>query len=122
MAQGAVTRWYAPALIMFGPPDHDSPNDELRCHFVGMMAEPVKVSPLTGSSQIHMAQRLEGSVNRYLTGASTNEGFPVGLRSELRSAASTTFSRSIARVMGPTPPGLGENQLATVAASGATSP
>ena len=48
MAQESVNRWYAPALMMFGPPDEDSPNstqsmawkikrfsnDELRQRFV----------------------------------------------------------------------------------------
>ena len=57
MAQDAVNRWYAPALMMFGPPDDDSPNskqsmawnikrfsnDELRSRFVGMIVEQVKV-------------------------------------------------------------------------------
>jgi ring-1,2-phenylacetyl-CoA epoxidase subunit PaaA len=61
MAQEAVNRWYAPALMMFGPPDDDSPNskqsmawnikrfsnDELRNRFVGMMMEQVKVLGLT---------------------------------------------------------------------------
>ncbi|KNC17856.1 phenylacetate-CoA oxygenase [Arthrobacter sp. RIT-PI-e] len=61
MAQDAVNRWYAPALMMFGPPDDDSPNskqsmawnikrfsnDELRSRFVGMMVEQVKVIGLT---------------------------------------------------------------------------
>jgi ring-1,2-phenylacetyl-CoA epoxidase subunit PaaA len=61
MAQDAVNRWYAPALMMFGPPDDDSPNskqsmawnikrfgnDELRSRFVGMMVEQVKVLGLT---------------------------------------------------------------------------
>ncbi len=61
MAQDAVNRWYAPALMMFGPPDDDSPNskqsmawnikrfsnDELRNRFVGMMMEQVKVLELT---------------------------------------------------------------------------
>ncbi len=61
MAQDAVNRWYAPALMMFGPPDDDSPNskqsmawnikrfsnDELRSRFVGMMVEQVKVLELT---------------------------------------------------------------------------
>lgn len=50
MAQDAVNRWYWPSLMMFGPPDEDSPNsarsmawkikrfsnDELRQRFVGM--------------------------------------------------------------------------------------
>ena len=57
MAQDAVNRWYGPSLMMFGPPDTDSPNsnksmawnikrfsnDELRARFVGMLAEQVKV-------------------------------------------------------------------------------
>ncbi|BBE23855.1 phenylacetate-CoA oxygenase subunit PaaA [Arthrobacter sp. MN05-02] len=57
MAQDAVNRWYAPSLMMFGPPDEDSPNsqksmewnikrfsnDELRSRFVGMMVEQIKV-------------------------------------------------------------------------------
>ena len=61
MAQEAVNRWYAPSLMMFGPPDDDSPNsrqsmawnikrfsnDELRSRFVGMMVEQVKVLGLT---------------------------------------------------------------------------
>jgi len=51
MAQDAVDRWYAPSLMMFGPPDGDSPNsqqsmawnikrfsnDELRERFVDML-------------------------------------------------------------------------------------
>ncbi|MCB4208400.1 1,2-phenylacetyl-CoA epoxidase subunit PaaA [Arthrobacter sp. UM1] len=61
MAQDAVNRWYAPALMMFGPPDEDSPNskqsmawnikrfsnDELRQRFLGMMVEQAKVLGLT---------------------------------------------------------------------------
>ncbi|MBG6216230.1 ring-1,2-phenylacetyl-CoA epoxidase subunit PaaA [Arthrobacter sp. CAN_A6] len=61
MAQDAVNRWYAPSLMMFGPPDDDSPNskqsmawnikrfsnDELRARFVGMMVEQVKALGLT---------------------------------------------------------------------------
>lgn len=61
MAQDAVNRFYAPALMMFGPPDTDSPNsqksmawkikrfsnDDLRQRFVGMIAEQVKVLGLT---------------------------------------------------------------------------
>ena len=61
MAQDAVNRWYAPSLMMFGPPDDDSPNskqsmawnikrfsnDELRNRFVGMLVEQVKVLGLT---------------------------------------------------------------------------
>lgn len=51
MAQDAVNRWYWPSLMMFGPPDEQSPNsaqsmawkikrfsnDELRQRFVGML-------------------------------------------------------------------------------------
>ena len=51
MAQDAVNRWYWPSLMMFGPPDNESPNsaqsmawkikrfsnDELRQRFVGML-------------------------------------------------------------------------------------
>lgn len=51
MAQAAVDRWYWPSLMMFGPPDGDSPNsaqsmawnikrfsnDELRQRFIGML-------------------------------------------------------------------------------------
>ncbi|WP_026549062.1 1,2-phenylacetyl-CoA epoxidase subunit PaaA [Arthrobacter sp. Br18] len=61
MAQDAVNRWYAPSLMMFGPPDDDSPNskqsmawnikrfsnDELRSRFVGMMVEQVEALGLT---------------------------------------------------------------------------
>ena len=61
MAQDAINRWYAPSLMMFGPPDDDSPNskqsmawnikrfsnDELRSRFVGMIVEQVKVLGLT---------------------------------------------------------------------------
>lgn len=61
MAQDAVNRWYAPSLMMFGPPDDDSPNSqqsmawnikrfsngELRQRFVGMMVEQAKVLGVT---------------------------------------------------------------------------
>jgi ring-1,2-phenylacetyl-CoA epoxidase subunit PaaA len=61
MAQDAVNGLYAPALMMFGPPDSDSAhssqsmawnikrfsNDELRQRFVGMIVEQVKVLGLT---------------------------------------------------------------------------
>src|SRR5699024_6464497 len=61
MAQDAVDRFYAPALMMFGPPDADSPNsqqsmawnikrfsnDELRQRFVGMLVEQVALMGLT---------------------------------------------------------------------------
>lgn len=61
MAQDAVNRWYAPSLMMFGPPDEDSPNsrqsmawnikrfgnDELRQRFVGMLVAQAAVLGLT---------------------------------------------------------------------------
>jgi len=61
MAQEAINGLYAPALMMFGPPDSDSAhssqsmawnikrfsNDELRQRFVGMIVEQVKVLGLT---------------------------------------------------------------------------
>jgi ring-1,2-phenylacetyl-CoA epoxidase subunit PaaA len=61
MAQDAVNSLYAPALMMFGPPDSDSAhssqsmawnikrfsNDELRQRFVGMIVEQVTVLGLT---------------------------------------------------------------------------
>jgi len=61
MAQDAVNRWYWPALMMFGPPDDDSPNsaqsmawnikrfsnDELRQRFVGMCVPQAEVLGLT---------------------------------------------------------------------------
>ena len=61
MAQEAVNRFYAPSLMMFGPPDADSPNskqsmawnikrfsnDELRQRFVGMLVEQVELLGLT---------------------------------------------------------------------------
>ncbi|MBG6084103.1 1,2-phenylacetyl-CoA epoxidase subunit PaaA [Zhihengliuella flava] len=61
MAQDAVDRFYEPALMMFGPPDADSPNsqqsmewnikrfsnDDLRQRFVGMIVEQAKVLGLT---------------------------------------------------------------------------
>jgi phenylacetate-CoA oxygenase, PaaG subunit len=57
MAQDAVDRWYWPSLMMFGPPDADSPNsarsmawkikrfsnDELRQRFVGMLVPQAEV-------------------------------------------------------------------------------
>ncbi|GAA3702718.1 1,2-phenylacetyl-CoA epoxidase subunit A [Zhihengliuella alba] len=61
MAQDAVNRFYEPSLMMFGPPDADSPNskqsmawnikrfsnDDLRQRFVGMIVEQAKVLGLT---------------------------------------------------------------------------
>jgi ring-1,2-phenylacetyl-CoA epoxidase subunit PaaA len=57
MCQDAINRWWWPSLMMFGPPDGDSPNtiqsmkwkikrftnDELRQRFVDMCAEQIKV-------------------------------------------------------------------------------
>ena len=61
MAQDAVNRWYWPSLMMFGPPDDDSPNsaqsmawnikrfsnDELRIRFVGMLVPQAEVLGIT---------------------------------------------------------------------------
>jgi len=61
MAQDAVNRWYWPSLMMFGPPDGDSPNsaqsmawnikrfsnDELRERFVGMLVPQAEVLGIT---------------------------------------------------------------------------
>jgi len=57
MAQDAINRWYWPSLMMFGPPDDESPNsaqsmawnikrfsnDELRQRFVGMLVPQFEV-------------------------------------------------------------------------------
>ncbi|HTL40013.1 MAG TPA: 1,2-phenylacetyl-CoA epoxidase subunit PaaA [Pseudolysinimonas sp.] len=61
MAQDAVNRWYWPSLMMFGPPDDDSPNsaqsmawnikrfsnDELRNRFVEMLVPQAEVLGIT---------------------------------------------------------------------------
>ena len=61
MAQDAVNRWYWPSLMMFGPPDDESPNsaqsmawnikrfsnDELRQRFVGMLVPQAEVLGIT---------------------------------------------------------------------------
>jgi ring-1,2-phenylacetyl-CoA epoxidase subunit PaaA len=61
MAQESVNRWYAPALMMFGPPDEDSPNskqsmawnikrisnDELRQRFVDMLVPQAEILGVT---------------------------------------------------------------------------
>ena len=61
MAQASVNRWYAPALMMFGPPDDDSPNsaqsmawnikrfsnDDLRQRFVDMLVPQAEVLGVT---------------------------------------------------------------------------
>lgn len=61
MAQDAVNRWYWPSLMMFGPPDDDSPNsaqsmawnikrfsnDELRQRFIGMLVPQAEILGIT---------------------------------------------------------------------------
>jgi ring-1,2-phenylacetyl-CoA epoxidase subunit PaaA len=61
MAQESVNRWYAPALMMFGPPDDESPNsarsmawnikrfsnDELRQRFVDMIVPQAEILGVT---------------------------------------------------------------------------
>ena len=61
MAQDAVDRWYWPSLMMFGPPDDNSPNsaqsmawkikrfsnDELRQRFVGMLVPQAEILGVT---------------------------------------------------------------------------
>ncbi|MEM1322495.1 MAG: 1,2-phenylacetyl-CoA epoxidase subunit PaaA [Bacteroidota bacterium] len=61
MAQDSLDRWWWPAMMMFGPPDADSPhtarsmqwkikrftNDELRQKFVDVFAEQAKILDLT---------------------------------------------------------------------------
>ena len=61
MAQDAVNRWYWPSLMMFGPPDDDSPNsaqsmawnikrfsnDELRQRFIGMLVPQAEALGIT---------------------------------------------------------------------------
>ncbi|MET4637516.1 1,2-phenylacetyl-CoA epoxidase subunit PaaA [Mycetocola sp. 2940] len=61
MAQDAVNRWYWPSLMMFGPPDNDSPNsaqsmawkikrfsnDDLRQRFVDMIVPQAEVLGLS---------------------------------------------------------------------------
>lgn len=61
MAQDAVNRWYWPSLMMFGPPDDQSPNsaqstawkikrfsnDELRQRFVGMLVPQAEALGIT---------------------------------------------------------------------------
>jgi len=61
MAQDAVDRWYWPSLMMFGPPDDESPNsaqsmawkikrfsnDDLRQRFIGMLVPQAEVLGVT---------------------------------------------------------------------------
>ena len=91
MAQDAVNRWYAPALMMFGPPDDDSPNskqsmawnikrfsnDELRNRFVGMMVEQVKVLELTlPDKDIRFNEETKKWEHGPLTGMSSTRSSP----------------------------------------------
>jgi ring-1,2-phenylacetyl-CoA epoxidase subunit PaaA len=47
MCQDAINRWWWPSIMMFGPKDSESTNDELRQQFVTMAAEQVKVLGMT---------------------------------------------------------------------------
>jgi len=61
MAQESVNRWYAPALMMFGPPDDESPNsqrsiawkikrfsnDDLRQRFIDMLVPQAEILGVT---------------------------------------------------------------------------
>lgn len=61
MAQESVNRWYWPALMMFGPPDDESPNsaqsmawkikrfsnDDLRQRFIGMLVPQAEILGVT---------------------------------------------------------------------------
>ncbi|HKT57153.1 MAG TPA: 1,2-phenylacetyl-CoA epoxidase subunit PaaA [Microbacterium sp.] len=61
MAQDAVNRWYWPSLMMFGPPDDESPNsaqsmawkikrfsnDDLRQRFIGMLVPQAEILGVT---------------------------------------------------------------------------
>jgi ring-1,2-phenylacetyl-CoA epoxidase subunit PaaA len=61
MLQESINRWYWPAVMMFGPPDDNSPNsaqsmkwkikrftnDDLRQRFIDMIAEQVKILGMT---------------------------------------------------------------------------
>ena len=92
MAQDAVNRWYAPSLMMFGPPDDDSPNseqsmawkikrfsnDELRQRFVGMIVEQVKVLGLTlpdAGTALRRGIRDSGCTGHW-TGTSSRQSSP----------------------------------------------
>jgi ring-1,2-phenylacetyl-CoA epoxidase subunit PaaA len=124
MAQDAVNRWYAPALMMFGPPDDDSPNskqsmawnikrfsnDELRSRFVGMMVEQVRVLGLTLPDEDRSASTRtpkSGSTARW-TGTSSRKSWPAAAPAT-RSASSaagkrTTTAPGSARQQWPTQP------------------
>ncbi len=101
MAQDAVNRWYAPALMMFGPPDDDSPNskqsmawnikrfsnDELRSRFVGMMVEQVRVLGLTLPDRPGPLQRGHQEVGARPAGLGRVQGSPRRPRPLQRPAA-----------------------------------
>ncbi|TFD66715.1 1,2-phenylacetyl-CoA epoxidase subunit PaaA [Cryobacterium gelidum] len=74
MAQDSVDRWYWPALMMFGPPDDDSPNsaqsmawkikrhsnDELRQRFVNMLVPQAAVLGVTlPDSDLHFNEETQ---------------------------------------------------------------
>lgn len=79
MAQDAVDRWYWPSLMMFGPPDDDSPNsaqsmawnikrfsnDDLRQRFVSML---VPQSAVLGVTLPDPELRLDDATGRYEMG------------------------------------------------------
>ncbi|GAA1848027.1 1,2-phenylacetyl-CoA epoxidase subunit PaaA [Myceligenerans crystallogenes] len=79
MAQDAVDRWYWPSLMMFGPPDGDSPNsarsmawkikrfsnDDLRARFVGML---VPQAEALGLSLPDPDLRYDDAAGRWITG------------------------------------------------------
>lgn len=79
MAQDAVDRWYWPSLMMFGPPDDDSPhsaqsmawnikrfgNDELRQRFVSML---VPQAAVLGVTLPDPELRLDDETGRYEMG------------------------------------------------------
>ena len=79
MAQDAVDRWYWPSLMMFGPPDADSPhsarsmawkikrfsNDDLRARFVGML---VPQADALGLTLPDPDLRYDDATGRWVTG------------------------------------------------------
>jgi ring-1,2-phenylacetyl-CoA epoxidase subunit PaaA len=79
MAQDAVDRWYWPSLMMFGPPDDDSPNsaqsmawnikrfsnDDLRQRFVSML---VPQAAVLGVTLPDPELRLDDATGRYEMG------------------------------------------------------
>ncbi|HCS60992.1 MAG TPA: 1,2-phenylacetyl-CoA epoxidase subunit A [Microbacterium sp.] len=79
MAQDAVNRWYWPSLMMFGPPDDDSPNsaqsmawnikrfsnDELRQRFIDML---VPQAEILGVTLPDPALRFDEETQQYVGG------------------------------------------------------